>query len=321
MVLVHGAFVDASGWQAVYDILTKDGFEVLIVQNPTISLDGDVAATERAIAKAKHPVILVGHSYGGMVITEAGNNPKVRSLAYIAAYAPDAGESVETLATQPTPPEEPKAPLLPPQDGYLIVDPVKFPTAFAADVDPITTHFMAAAQVPWGLQAVQTKITKVAWKTKPAHYMVTHEGRHDSTDRSAHDGEADRREGGRDREQPRRDAVASAGGGGLHQRSGRSHEIAVPGVPRCRRILAQTMRSGAVTRRGQASLFRRRLRDGLLRAGWHEVARQERAGRRDEHGDRSRTVSGMSYFRVEENNTIVEIAEPTTDPPVAASVF
>ena len=173
VVLVHGAFVDASGWQAVYDILTKDGFEVLIVQNPTISLDGDVAATERAIAKAKHPVILVGHSYGGMVITEAGNNPKVRSLAYLAAYAPDAGESVETLATQPTPPGEPRAPLLPPQDGYLIVDPAKFPTAFAADVDPITTQFMAAAQVPWGLQAVQARITKVAWKTKPAHYMVT----------------------------------------------------------------------------------------------------------------------------------------------------
>jgi pimeloyl-ACP methyl ester carboxylesterase len=173
VVLVHGAFVDASGWQAVYDILTKDGYEVLIVQNPTISLEGDVAATDRAILKAKHPVLLVGHSYGGMVITEAGNNPKVRSLAYIAAYAPDEGESVETLAKQPTPPNEPKAPLLPPQDGYLFVDPSKFPTAFAADVDPTTTHFMAAAQVPWGLQAVQTKITKAAWKTKPTHYLVT----------------------------------------------------------------------------------------------------------------------------------------------------
>jgi len=173
VVLVHGAFVDASGWQAVYDLLTKDGFEVLVVQNPTISLEGDVAATERAIAKAKHPVILVGHSYGGMVITEAGNHLNVRSLVYLGAYAPDAGESVETLAAQPTPPGEAKAPLLPPQDGYLIVDPSKFPTAFAADVAPTTTHFMAAAQVPWGLQAVQTKITKAAWRTKPAHYMVT----------------------------------------------------------------------------------------------------------------------------------------------------
>ena len=173
VVLVHGAFVDGSGWQAVYDILTKDGYEVLVVQNPTISLEGDVAATNYAIAKAKHPVILVGHSYGGMVITEAGNNPKVRSLAYIAAFAPDAGESVETLSKQPTPPEEPKAPLLPPQDGYLFVDPAKFPAAFAADVDPATTHFMAAAQVPWGLQAVQTRITKAAWQTKPSHYLVT----------------------------------------------------------------------------------------------------------------------------------------------------
>jgi pimeloyl-ACP methyl ester carboxylesterase len=173
VVLVHGAFVDASGWQAVYDILTKDGYEVLVVQNPTVSLEGDVAATTSVIAKARHPVILVGHSYGGMVITEAGNNPKVRSLAYLAAYAPDAGESVETLAKRPTPPEEPKAPLLAPQDGYLFVDPAKFPAAFAADVDAATTRFMAAAQVPWGLRAVQTQITHAAWKTKPSHYLVT----------------------------------------------------------------------------------------------------------------------------------------------------
>ena len=119
------------------------------------------------------PVVLVGHSYGGMVITEAGTHPKVRSLVYLAAHAPDAGESVEQLAAQPTPPEEPKAPLFPPQDGYLIVDPSRFPAAFAADVDPVTTHFMAAAQVPWGLRAVQTPSTRVAWKTKPSHYMVT----------------------------------------------------------------------------------------------------------------------------------------------------
>lgn len=173
VVLVHGAFVDASGWKAVYDALSKDGYEVLIVQNPTLTLEGDVAATERAIAKAKHPVILVGHSYGGMVITEAGVNPKVRSLAYIAAFAPDAGESVATLSAAPAPPGEAKAPLLPPQDGFLLVDPAKFPMAFAADVDPVTTRFMAAAQVPWGLPAVQTAITKVAWKTKPARYLVT----------------------------------------------------------------------------------------------------------------------------------------------------
>jgi pimeloyl-ACP methyl ester carboxylesterase len=173
IVLVHGAFVDGSGWQAVYDILSKDGYEVLVVQHSTASLKGDVAATERVIAQAKHPVILVGHSYGGMVITEAGDNPKVQSLVYLAAFAPDAGESVAALSSQPTPPEEPKAPLLPPQDGYLIVDPAKFPTAFAADVDPATTKFMAAAQLPWGLEAVQSAVTKAAWKTKPTRFVVT----------------------------------------------------------------------------------------------------------------------------------------------------
>lgn len=173
IVLVHGAFVDGSGWQAVYDILADEGYEVLVVQNPTITLAGDVAATERAIAMAKHPVVLVGHSYGGAVITEAGDNPKVRSLAYIAAFAPDAGESVLSLAEQPVPPGESKAPLLPPRDGYLIADPAKFPAAFAAGVDPKLTRFMAAAQVPWGLEAVQTKIARVAWKTRPTHFMVT----------------------------------------------------------------------------------------------------------------------------------------------------
>jgi pimeloyl-ACP methyl ester carboxylesterase len=173
IVLVHGAFVDGSGWQAVYDLLSKDGYEVLVVQNPTISLEGDVAATERAIQAAKYPVVLVGHSYGGMVITQAGDNPKVRSLAYVAAFAPDAGESVESLNERPAAAGESKAPLLPPQDGYLIVDPGKFLTAFAADVSPEITRFMAIAQVPWGLQAVTTKISKVAWKVKPTSFMVT----------------------------------------------------------------------------------------------------------------------------------------------------
>lgn len=171
VVLVHGAFVDASGWRAVYDRLTSNGYEVLVVQNPTISLRDDVAVTERAIAKAKHPVILVGHSYGGSVITEAGNNPKVRSLVYLAAFAPDVGESVATLAENPIP-GEPAAPLLPPEDGFLIVDPTKFANAFAADVDASTTAFMAAAQVPWGLDAVGGVITEAAWKSKPSYFMV-----------------------------------------------------------------------------------------------------------------------------------------------------
>lgn len=175
IVLVHGAFVDGSGWQAVFNVLTGKGYEVLVVQNPTVSLSGDVAATKRVIEAANKPVVLVGHSYGGMVITEAGDNPKVHSLVYLAAFAPDAKESVASLAEQPVPAGESGAPLLPPKDGYLLVDPAKFPTAFAADVDPAITGFMAAAQVPWGLEAVETPIDKVAWKTKPTYFMVTTE--------------------------------------------------------------------------------------------------------------------------------------------------
>lgn len=173
VVLVHGAFVDGSGWQPVYERLSSDGYEVLVVQNPTMTLDGDVAATERVIAAARHPVVLVGHSYGGMIITEAGGHPKVRSLAYVAAFAPEAGESVASLHETPLQPGETNAPLLPPRDGYLIVDPSKFPAAFAADVATATTRFMAAAQVQWGVAAVQAKIARVAWKEKPAHFMVT----------------------------------------------------------------------------------------------------------------------------------------------------
>jgi pimeloyl-ACP methyl ester carboxylesterase len=174
IVLVHGAFVDASGWKATYDILSDAGYEVLVVQQPTIALRDDVAETERVIAKARKPVILVGHSYGGMVITEAGDNPKVRSLVYLAAFAPDAGESVSTLAEGPAPAGEHKAPLVP-EGNYLLVDAEKFPQSFAADVDPSITRFMAAAQLPWGLQAVQTKVDRVAWKTKPSYFMVTSE--------------------------------------------------------------------------------------------------------------------------------------------------
>lgn len=172
IVLVHGAFVDASGWKPVYDILTRDGYEVLVVQNPTVTLKDDVEATRQVIARATKPVVLVGHSYGGAVITEAGADPKVRSLVYLAAFAPDVGETVFELATRPTPGEE-GAPLLPPSDGFLLVDPAKFPAAFAPDVDPATTRFMAASQVPWGLGAVQAKIAKAAWKDKPVRFMLT----------------------------------------------------------------------------------------------------------------------------------------------------
>src|SRR5437763_1484869 len=125
VVLVHGGFVDGSGWRGVYDILRQDGFEVIVVQNPTITLADDVAVTRRAIAAAKYPVVPVGHSSGGLVITEAGNDPKVASLAYIAAFAPEAGESVDTLIANP-PPGAPVPPILPPQDGFLFLDRAKF---------------------------------------------------------------------------------------------------------------------------------------------------------------------------------------------------
>ena len=173
IVLVHGAFVDASGWQSVFNILTDEGYEVLVVQNPTESLEGDVVATKAVIAKAKHPVVLVGHSYGGAVITQAGVDEKVKSLVYLAAFSPEVGETVYQLATAPAAPGEVGPPLLPPSDGYIIVDPVKFPSAFAADVDLSLTRFMAASQVPWGLAAVQAPLAAAAWKDKPSTFMVT----------------------------------------------------------------------------------------------------------------------------------------------------
>src|ERR1700757_1440892 len=150
IVLVYGGFVDGAGWEGVYNELKKDGYDVSVVQNPTTSLDDDVAVTRRAIAQAKGPVVLVGHSYGGAVVTEAGNDPKVAGLVYIAAFAPDKGESVASLIKDP-PPAAPGPPILPPQDGYLLLDRTKFATAFAADVDPEKAAFMADSQVPWGV--------------------------------------------------------------------------------------------------------------------------------------------------------------------------
>lgn len=172
IVLVHGAFVDGSGWQAVHAQLTSEGHEVLIVQNPTITLEGDVAATEQAITAARYPVILVGHSYGGAVVTEAGGNPKVKAIAYVAAFVPDVGESVAALNEAPAEAGEVKAPVLPPESGYLVVDPAQFPQAFAADVDPAITRFMAAAQVPWWLGAATTPVTRAGWKAKSTFYLV-----------------------------------------------------------------------------------------------------------------------------------------------------
>jgi pimeloyl-ACP methyl ester carboxylesterase len=153
VVLVHGGFVDGSGWEDVYQILKKDGYSVSIVQNATISLADDVAVTKRVLAKQRLPVILVGHSYGGVVITEAGNDPTVAGLVYIAAFAPDAGESVAALIKDPAP-GAPVPPILPPQDGYLFLDAAKFRESFAADVAAEKAAFMADSQVPWGVEAL-----------------------------------------------------------------------------------------------------------------------------------------------------------------------
>jgi pimeloyl-ACP methyl ester carboxylesterase len=171
IVLVHGGFVDGSGWEGVYRILKNNGYGVSIVQNPTISLADDVAATKRILAAQDVPAILVGHSYGGVVITEAGNDPKVAALVYIAAFAPDAGESVASLIQNP-PPGAPVPPIMPPQDGYLFLDKAKFPAAFAADVDSEKAAFMADSQVPWGLDALNGAVSAPAWKTKPSWYLV-----------------------------------------------------------------------------------------------------------------------------------------------------
>src|SRR5258706_7422295 len=176
VVLVHGGFVDGSGWNGVYDLLKKGGYSVSVVQNPTSSLPDDVAFTKRVLAGEMKPVILVGHSYGGAVITEAGNDPKVKGLVYIAAFAPDKGESVGSLIKDPVP-GAPVPPILPPQDGYLLLDKAKFAASFAGDVPKETADFMANSQVPWGLDALNGAISEPAWKTKPSWYLVATDDR------------------------------------------------------------------------------------------------------------------------------------------------
>ncbi len=176
IALVHGGFVDGSGWEDVYRILKKDGYRVSIVQNPTTSLADDVAATKRVIAEQQGPVILVGHSYGGVVITEAGNDPSVAGLVYIAAFAPDRGESVAALIKDP-PPGAPVPPILPPQEGFLALDRTKFAASFAADVEPEKAEFMADSQVPWGVVALNGAVTEPAWQSKPSWYLVATDDR------------------------------------------------------------------------------------------------------------------------------------------------
>jgi pimeloyl-ACP methyl ester carboxylesterase len=176
VVLVHGGFVDGSGWQGVYDLLKADGYRVCVVQNPTLSLAGDVAATNWVIDAQDGPVVLVGHSYGGAVITEAGRHQDVAALVYIAAFVPDKDESVNALIGG-FPADGPQPPILPPRDGFLLLDQEKFPASFAGDVPAEQAAFMADSQVPWGVDAPGGQITEPAWRTKPSWYLVTTEDR------------------------------------------------------------------------------------------------------------------------------------------------
>ena len=176
VVLVHGGFVDGSGWQGVYDLLKADGFNVSVVQNPTLSLEGEAAATKQVIDAQDGPVVLVGHSYGGAVITDAGTDHGVAALVYIAAFAPDKGESVNTLIADP-PPGAPVPPILPPRDGFLFLDREKFHASFAGDVPAAEAAFMADSQVPWGVDALGGSITEPAWRIKPSWYLIATEDR------------------------------------------------------------------------------------------------------------------------------------------------
>jgi pimeloyl-ACP methyl ester carboxylesterase len=176
VVLVHGGFVDGSGWRGVYDRLKADGHHVSVVQNPTLSVDGDVAATKLVLDDIDGPVVLVGHSYGGVVITETGTDPRVAGLVYIAAFAPDKGESVNTLIADP-PPGAPVPPILPPRDGFLFLDREKFHDSFAGDLTNEDAAFMADSQVPWGVDALGGAVSEPGWRVKPSWYLVATDDR------------------------------------------------------------------------------------------------------------------------------------------------
>jgi pimeloyl-ACP methyl ester carboxylesterase len=171
VVLVHGGFVDGSGWQQVHDLLARDGYSVSIVQNPTLSLEGDAAATRQILDQQDGPAVLVGHSYGGAVISEAGTHAGVAALVYIAAFAPDKGESVNTLIADP-PPGAPVPPILPPQDGFLFLDKEKFHASFAGDLPAERAAFLAHSQVPWGVDALAGAVSEPAWRLTPSWYLV-----------------------------------------------------------------------------------------------------------------------------------------------------
>jgi pimeloyl-ACP methyl ester carboxylesterase len=175
-VLVHGGFADGSGWRDVYDLLTGDGYQVSVVQNPTLSLEGDAMATRMILDRQQGPTVLVGHSYGGAVITEAGTHDRVAALVYICAFGPDTGESVNTLL-QTFPADGPQPPILPPVEGFLFLDREKFHASFAGDLSAEQAAFMADSQVPWGVDALGGAISEAAWRSKPSWYLITNQDR------------------------------------------------------------------------------------------------------------------------------------------------
>jgi pimeloyl-ACP methyl ester carboxylesterase len=176
VVLVHGGFVDGSGWQGVYHLLRRDGYTVTIVQNPTLSLEGDAEVTRRVLERQDGPTVLAGHSYGGAVISEAGTHPAVSALVYVTAFAPDKGESVNTLIADP-PPGAPVPPILPPEDGFLFLDRDKFAASFAGDLPLDEAKFMADSQVPWGVNALAGAVSEPAWRSKPSWYLIATDDR------------------------------------------------------------------------------------------------------------------------------------------------
>ncbi|KAA0081270.1 alpha/beta hydrolase [Mycolicibacterium sp. P9-64] len=174
VVLVHGAFVDGSTWRSVYDLLVGDGHHVTVAQNPNLSLRGDVESTRLIIDAQDGPVVLVGHSYGGAVITEAGNHDKVTALVYIAAFVPDAGESVKALGGDPA---APGSPIVTGPGGFLFQDRTRFHDSFGADLPAADAQFMADCQVPWAIDAMSSAVTEAAWHGKPSWYLIATDDR------------------------------------------------------------------------------------------------------------------------------------------------
>ena len=174
IVLVHGALIDGSSWRGVYEVLIKDGYRVSVVQQPLTGLDEDVAATRRVLDQQEGPVVLVGHSYGGSIITIAGSDPKVKALVYVAALQPDVGETSAEVA----PPMKPASDdLRPTRDGFVFVDPAKFAADVGADLPKATAEFMARAQMPVSGGAFSAKLTVAAWHDKPSYAIIATDDR------------------------------------------------------------------------------------------------------------------------------------------------